>query len=224
MKTKERLFLVIMILLFALSAGMFYYQNVYKVEEAEKNKVLVLMAKKNINIGAELNDKNVGWIKISKDSVSPNYITKDKETEVQGKKVTEKILEGELINKNRLSKEVQSGNRINKYTIDIAPNFSSEIAEGDLIRVFVQIVDKDDNNKIYNRLVFDKKEVLEVISKEEGIAGSNQFNSLKVEVSDKEAIYYYNAKQRGSIVVLKYKEDALTSDYQIPIIDINEQE
>lgn len=42
---------------------------------------------------------------------------------------------------------------------------------------------------------------------------------LKVRVTDKEALAYYNAKEKGQIIVLKY-EDVANSDIEIPKLKI----
>lgn len=218
MKIKEKGFLLIMVMLFLLTLGMFYYQNFYKSNEIENNKMDVLIATKDINDGLSLTEKNVGWKKIDKDLITPNYITKENNGNIGDMKVSSKILEGEIININRLLAEKETKDKINKYSIDIVPNHSSNIEPGDLIRVYVQIVDEE---KIYNRLVFEKKEVLEVIRQEDGL-NTSKFNDIKVEVSDKESISYYNAKQRGNIIVLKYENNTNLSDHKIPFIDIKE--
>lgn len=216
MKVKERLFLLIMIVLFLLSAGMFYYHNIYTTNQLNKNKTHALVATKDINIGSSLNSNNMEWVELDKDILKEeNMISED---DIKSLKVSEKIFKGELISKNRLKQSDEQVSSFNTYTINLDPDFSSEISNGDLIRVYVQKVDKD--GVIENELVFEKKETLEVISENEGTVVRNSNRNIKIEVTDKEAISYYNAKQMGSIIVLKYKDVTSESDYSLPLIDI----
>lgn len=212
-KTKEKIILGIMIVLFIVSAGMFYYHNIHTNIQADKSKVPVLVATKDIELGMKLTQNNIKWDKIDKKDMIPDYGIN--EEELTSMVVSSKIYENEIINKKRLGKKKDEKEDLhNTYTINLSPDFSSKIEAGDLIRVYVQSVDKEGN--IENRLVFDKKEVLKVLEPQvkESVEG------LKVEVTDKDAISYYNAKEAGKIIILKYKDVLSKSDYDIPMIDI----
>lgn len=219
MKFKEKFFLLIMIVLFLLSVGMFYYHNIYTTNQLNKNKVNALVATKDINIGSTLNSSNMKWTRVDKDVLLPE--NKISEEEIKNSKVSEKIFKGELINKNRLEGGSEDDKGFNTYTINLNPDFSSDVVSGDLIRVYVQMVDSKEG-LIENQLVFDKKEVLSIVDNEEEIVVKKEFNDIKIEVTDKEAISYYNARELGSIIVLKYKDVATESDYELPLIDITQ--
>lgn len=214
MKTKERVILGIMISLFVSSAGMFYYHNFYTNIQANKSKVPVLVATKDIEKGLKLTKNNVKWVKMDKGNKNADYqIT---EQDLKTMVTSSKIYENEIINKKRLGKtNADEENSYSTYIINLNPDFSSEIKPGDLIRVYVQSVDKDGN--IDNKLVFNSKEVLEVAEPE---AKSN-IKTLKIEATDKDAVSYYNAKQMGKIIALKYKDVLSKSDLEIPVIDLS---
>lgn len=220
MNSREKTILIVMILLFTLSVFMFYYQNIYKTNLLEQNKVEVLIAKSDIEKNTELNKENIQWIKIDK-----NLATKDnvfKKDDVLGKKISEKIFEGEFINKKRI-KQDENKERYNfdTYVIDINPDFATTLNNGDLVKVYVQTIEKvdKDTERINNLLVFDKKEIVEIVK--DGEQNNNQTN-FKIKVTDKEALAYYNAKKIGTVIAMKYEADMDKPDYKIPIINITE--
>lgn len=223
MKSREKIFLVVMILLFALSVTMFYYQNVYKVKEAEKDMVTVLVAKTDISKNTEINEENTKWVKINKElSSKDNVFEKD---DISKMKVSADIFEGEFINKKRLKNafNAKEDDKFNSYVINLKPDYSSELVEGDLVKVYVQIVEeKDGEKKIKNLLVFDKKEVLEIVGLTENGRVRQGEEQIKIKVTDKEALSYYNARQMGSVIVLKYQNDISKTDLEIPVIEILE--
>lgn len=223
MKSREKIFLVVMILLFALSVTMFYYQNVYKVKEAEKDMVTVLVAKTDISKNTEINEENTKWVKINKElSSKDNVFEKD---DISKMKVSADIFEGEFINKKRLKNafNAKENDKFNSYVINLKPDYSSELVEGDLVKVYVQIVEeKDGEKKIKNLLVFDKKEVLEIVGLTENGRVRQGEEQIKIKVTDKEALSYYNARQMGSVIVLKYQNDISKTDLEIPVIEILE--
>ena len=223
MKSREKIFLVVMILLFALSVTMFYYQNVYKVKEAEKDMVTVLVAKTDISKNTEINEENTKWVKINKElSSKDNVFEKD---DISKMKVSADIFEGEFINKKRLKNafNAKEDDKFNSYVINLKPDYSSELVEGDLVKVYVQIVEeKDGEKKIKNLLVFDKKEVLEIVGLTENGRVRQGEEQIKIKVTDKEALSYYNARQMGSVIVLKYENDINKTDLDIPVIEILE--
>lgn len=219
MKFRERILLIIMIIVFITSLGMFYYQNIYTSNQVDKSKIEALVAVTDINIGTSINEKNTKLIKVDKDLLSPKNVIKKEE--VLGMNVTNKILAGELINKDRLTKEKKVKDNINTYLIELNPDYRSEVSNGDLIRAYVQIVDKEGN--ISNKLIFDKKEIIKISTAEgtNALALKQSSGGILIEATDKEAISYYNAKQKGKVVVLKYKEPAEKSDYVLPFLEIS---
>lgn len=223
MKSREKFFLIVMVLLFALSVTMFYYQNVYKAKVAEKDMVTVLVAKTDIAKNSELNEENTEWVKINKEMSTEDNVFKKED--ISKMKASTDIYKGEFISKKRLkdiSAKVED-DMFNSYIININPDYSPKLTEGDLIKVYVQIVEeKDDVKNIKNLSVFDKKEVLEVAGfEEDGRAGQGK-KLIKIKVTDKEALSYYNAEQLGNVVVLKYENDINKTDFNIPVIEISQ--
>jgi len=220
MKFKEKNILLLMVLFFVLSTIMFCYQNVYKTKKADGNMISVLVARNNIDKNSKINEKNTKWIKIPQ-NIAKDIITESnilKADDIPESKVSKEILKGQFILKEMFENNIKNDTPINTYTIDLIPDFSSKLKTGDLIKVYVQVIKKDgEENKTNNLLVFDKKEIL-------GITGGNETdekeNKIKVEVTDKEALSYYNAKQIGKIIVLKYENDVNKTDCSIPIIGI----
>lgn len=204
------------VVLFIVSVGMFFYQKNTTQNLIKNNQIEVLIATKEINSGSSLNEENVGWKAVDKDLVSENNITKNSKVEDKGVRL--KILKGDFVNVERLEKGDSQVNKVNRYYIDIVPDFSLDLAKGDLIKVYTQIVDKD--GEINNRLVFNKKEILAIVKSEDSYNGNT--STLKVEVTDKDSLLYYNAKQQGKIIVLKYSEDINNPDVNIPYIKVNE--
>ena len=207
---------VFSISLFLLTLGMFLYQKNSSINLIKENQTEILVATKDINGRTNINEENVGWKMVDKSLISENNITR--ESKLEKEKVKSTILEGEFINIKKLEKSSGSENEVDNYYIDIVPDFSSNLLKGDLIKVYVQIVDK--NGDINNRLVFTEKEVLEVINNEETYG--NQQKTIKLEATDIESLKYYNAKQKGNIIVLKYLENVNNPDIKIPFININE--
>lgn len=212
MRTKDTVFLIIMILLFAITAGMFYYQNFYLKNELEKNKVPILIATKDIFPGTTIDKNNTKQLKIDKSILNRNILTrKDK---IKDPIAKEKILKGEFVSKKRVKSKNDKSKKQSTYVINLNPDFSSDVKKGDFIRVYLQIANKD-STEVKNYLVYNRKEVLNVI-KDDDI---RDVGKLKVRVTDKEALAYYNAKEKGQIIVLKY-EDVANSDIEIPKLKI----
>ena len=223
MKSREKIVLTVMVLLFLLSVSMFYYQNVYKVKELEKDMVQVLVAKEDISKNSELSEENTEWVKIDKKvSTEDNVFKKDNISEFR---TSTEIYKGEFISKKRLkdvSKKIED-DEFNSYIINLNPDYTPELNEGDLIKVYAQVIEeKDGKEEIKNLLIFDKKEILGITGFAEDGRSKQGEGQIKIKVTDKEALSYYNAKQMGSIIVLKYENDLNKTDLEIPVIEISQ--
>lgn len=97
MKSREKIVLTVMVLLFLLSVSMFYYQNVYKVKELEKDMVQVLVAKEDISKNSELNEENTEWVKINKEMATEDNVFKKED--ISKMKASTDIYKGEFISK-----------------------------------------------------------------------------------------------------------------------------
>lgn len=217
MRLKEKVILIIIITLFLLSLSMFYYQNVYKVNKLELSKKEVLIATKDIEKNTKITEENTNWINVSPDLISDYNVLKD--DEIIGKKTSEKILEGEYVNKRKIQVENEKTYDFNTYIIEIYPDYVTDLENGDLVKVYVQVKEKIDREteKISNLLIFDKKEIVEIQRDEEGVP-----SKIRIRVTDKEALSYYNGKATGTIIALKYEANVDNSDYEIPVIDISQ--
>lgn len=218
MKIKEKIVLFLIFLLFCASVFMFYYQNFYKPSLVEQNKVDILIAREDIGKNTELNEENVGWIRVDQGAVTVNNITKVEDA--IGKKSSEKIFEGEFLNRNRIQSEDEEEYVFDTYTIDIAPDYATDLQNGDLIKVYVQTIEKteDRQEEIKNFLVFDKKEIVEINKNEQ----TGEVINIKIRTTDKDSLSYYNAKAMGTVIALKYEADMNNSDYRIPVINIRD--
>lgn len=214
MKKKEKFVLTSMGMLFAISSGFFYYTNFYTDKIAERNKGPVLVATRDISKGASLNEENTEIKRIDTEEISQNYIQNfDDITELVA---TADIYQDEKINSRRVSSKLEEKG-YNLYKINLKPDFSSKLNKGDLIKVYVQFTDSDGN--ISNKLVFDKKEVLEILE----LDPRTNLHSFSIEATDKESISYHNSKEMGKIIVLKYTETSQVPDIDMPLVDISEK-
>lgn len=218
MKVKEKMVLFLIFLLFSLSVFMFYYQNFYRPNLIEMNKAHILIAKEDIDKNTELNEKNMEWIKIDEEILNADYVVKIEEA--IGKKTSEKMFKGEFINKQRIQGDEEEKFAFDTYTIDIVPDFSTDLKNGDLVKVYVQTVEitEDKKQDINNLLVFDKKEIIEVQRSEQ----TGEIIRIKIRATDKDSISYFNAKIMGSVIALKYEGIMDNPDFNIPIININQ--
>ena len=215
MKVRERLVLLLVVVLFASSLGMFYYQNFYKPSLVEQAMVEVLVAMDDIERNMIIDEKNTEWYKVDESIVTPYNVLK--EDEMMGEIASQKIFRGEFISKKRIMTEEDKKFDYDTYAIEIEPDYTTNLNNGDLVRLYVQVVDKDDdkNETITNLLVFDKKEIIDV----KGIDGEKP-SLIKVNVTDKEALSYYNAKHLGTVIALKYEAEMDRRDFNIPKIQV----
>lgn len=205
MRKKDKLFMLLLVVTFVITAGMFYYQNFYLEQKAEENKVTVLVAKKDIPEGTLFTTENVGAIKMDKEFVLPNYITSFEE--LQGKKANSDLLQNELITKGRVDQNT-GGSKL--FSVSVKGEFNSTIAKGDAIRVYVQ----KENGEVLE--LFNKKEVQQVNFKKNASGKeTSTIESLDVLMSDKEAIDYFHAQKEGTILVVKYND--LTENNQTAV-------
>lgn len=211
MRKKEKFFMGLLVITFLATAGMFYYQNVYLDQQAESNKVTVLVAKRNIPEGSSFTADNVGAIKIDKEFVLPTHVTSFEQ--LKGKKANSDLLQNELITTPRIDQE-SDGTKM--FTVSLKAEVSSNIAQGDAVRVYVQMM----NGDVYE--LFHKKEVKKVNMKKNASGKeTNVPESLDVLLSDKEAVNYFNAQKAGTILVVKYNDLTEKDQVVIPKFDSN---
>lgn len=217
MKLKEKICIGIMAIVFCSTAGMFYVQTVQIPEKIEKNKQMVLVATEDILPNTTISTDDLGWKKIDSAMIDENYTLKQEEA--IGKKVTEKIYEGEFINKKRLVSSEDDSSKKSTYLIDIVPDYSSDIQQGDLIKVYLLKKNKD-ATEVEHLLVLGQKEV--VVSREESSMSKNE-KYITVEVTDEEALKYYQAREQGVVIALRYTDEINSSDIEVPEIKLSNE-
>ncbi|ADO59464.1 LysM peptidoglycan-binding domain-containing protein [Paenibacillus polymyxa] len=216
MRGKNKLLLTVLLITFVATSGMFYYQNVYAPKQDEKNKVFVLVAKKDISEGAAFTPDNIGAIKMDKNMVLPNFITNF--DEMKGKTASTDLFSNEIVTK-RQTTGVSDGSKKFKLGIEAA-NMPTSIKNGDAVRVFVQTTI---GNKIFE--IFDKKEVVNVNFKKSASGQESQLvESVDLLVSDKEAVTYFDAQKAGSIFIVRFNNLTEKDTVITPKYDMNSDE
>ncbi|MBP1308696.1 hypothetical protein JOD82_001716 [Paenibacillus sp. 1182] len=216
MRGKNKLLLTVLLITFVATSGMFYYQNVYAPKQDERNKVFVLVAKKDISEGAAFTTENIGAIKMDKNMVLPNYITTFED--MKGKSASADIFSNEIVTK-RQTTGVSDGSKKFKLGLE-AVNMPTSIKSGDAVRVFVQTTI---GNKIFE--IFDKKEVVNVNFKKSASGAESQLvESVDLLVSDKEAVTYFDAQKAGSIFIVRFNNLTEKDTVITPKYDMNSDE
>lgn len=221
MRTKEKMTLLLLILIFIATVGMFFYQNVVVKNQIEANKVSVIIAKKDITAGSEINEKNTGVMKIEKSAVFPDSLTVKDFKSIEGKKAASDILQNEIINRKRIS-DTQGEDK--QFSINVTPTYSSTLTDNDNIRVYVQIFDKKTKETSLFQL-FDKKQIIGINQKKDSSGKvSAVIDSLQILASDEEALNYFNAMKLGDIIVLKYNDITEADKLKVPQFKIDSPE
>lgn len=212
MNKKEKGMLVIMVLLFVLSAGIYGYDKLNPTQVVTVNdEVEVLLALTDIGQNEPIDESATAWVKIDRKYLTDKFITR--ETVIDGKVVTTAIFKDEYITTDRIGEETVSKNSM--YEVSVQPAFASTIKNGDLVRAYVQIVNKE-KNQIVSYLLFDKKvvsgiPVIDPTLPEQNKSKFVDFISLKL--TAEESLRYYGASQVGNVIVIKY--DSLVSEKEV---------
>lgn len=214
MRTNDRIILVLLLIVFLITAGMFYYQNFYSKMIEERNQVTVYVAIKDIPAGGEINPNNIGALKIDKDKVFPTYVTNIED--INGKKAKSDILKDEIININKVDDD-KIQNRM--FSVKMKANYMSDIQKGDNIRVYVEIFDKK-LKKVSTFLLFDKKEIKSLYEKTDR-QGKTTIEAFEIHCSDEESVNYYNAIKVGEIIALKFNDISEKDKLDVPKFEIN---
>lgn len=216
MRSKEKLVLFLLFFVFLLTAGMFFYQNVYLKQQNETNQVPVYVALHDIPKGATLSEENVGMMKLEKQKVLPTYITNFDDLVDQVAK--SEILKNEIITTGRISKD---GKGDETFKVLVKPNNKLIVNKGDVVNVYVQVKerDKEEKNKInyvtYHLL--SNKAVAEVEFKKNssGKVQEGNIEGVILHLSEKDALNVHIAsfmkELDAQIIVLPY-QDLLAND------------
>lgn len=202
---------LILIVVFLITCGMFFYQNFYAKKILEANQVTAYVATKDIYEGGEINATNIGAIKIDKNKAFSSYAL-DVDA-IIGKKAKSTILKDEIININRIADD-DSKLSNEMFSVKLKANYMSNIKKGDNIRVCVAIYDKK-QNKTTTLNLFTIKEVKDVYYAKKNNSGAEAIESFEIHCSDEEAVNYYNAIKVGEIIALKFND--ITEENQMPL-------
>jgi LysM repeat protein len=216
MRGKNKVMLTALLITFVATTGMFYYQNVYSPKQDESKKITVLVAKKDIAEGSAFTTDNIGGIKIDKNMVLPNHITKF--DDLKGKSSNSDILSNEIVTKPRIN-GVSDGTK--QFSLGIeAKNLPTSIKNGDYVRVYVQTTV---GNKIYE--LFEKKEVVSInLKKSSSGKDSTAIESVDLLLSDKETVSYFDAQKAGNILMVRYNDLTENDTVDIPKYDMRSEE
>ena len=190
--------MAILLVLFIGVAGMFYYQNFHLVGLEKKNKVTVLVAKKDIPVGTSFTTDNTGLLKVDKESVLDTYVTDF--SKLEGLSAQTTVYKNEIINDKRIESD-KAGKT--KYNLSIKPsNQITGLEEGDTVRIFVK---PRSMSQLFE--VIEVKDVEKVITK---VSGSGKetgiIENINLLASDAELELYERAVSVGDIVVIAYND------------------
>lgn len=189
MKSKN-IYLSGMIGTLVIGGGLFAYQNVYLAKQNPEQ--VIYVAKEDIPAESEIKEDMLKAISIPSDGVLPIYVTDKKE--IVGKRLVGGLLKDEPLSKSRLTTEKDLENQL-----ELKIDYDNEIplTTGDYINVYVIL--ENNGGEISVQKLFERKMVTVVTDSTK--EGTTSFNSLKV--TEKEALDYYNAREKGKLVVVK---------------------
>lgn len=199
---KYKLTISLVVVLILLAGGLFVFDNFYLAEQQRANLVNIYVAKDDVQAYTKVTEEMFREISIHQDSVLPVYVTNFEE--IKGKELLGAILKNEPLTTVRLTdgKERKDG----EFSLKIESDFMGDVKQDDLIRVYVQITDKNTlKNEV--KLLFDTKKIRKmttpdniILQGQQGIKIANiHINATEAELKD-----YYIAKSIGTIIVAKY--------------------
>ena len=216
MRIKNSTMVVILLTVFVITCGMFFYQNFYLKNQLESSGIIVYVAKQDILAGDEFGPENIGAIKTNK--IPNNYIL-DFNDDLRGKTAKTNIYKNEAINRERISLENKNTDAM--FNIKIKASQASDFKKNDIARFYVQIYDKKDK-KISIFELFDKR-IMDISTTTNQSKGTS-IDGFFVLVSDEEAINYYNATKIGEIIALKFNDIEEENKMKIAKFDISSPE
>lgn len=189
MKSKN-IYLTGMIGSLAIGGGLFVYQNVYLAKQNPEQ--VIYVAKEDIPAESEIKEDMLKAVSIPSDGVLPIYVTDKKE--IVGKRLLGGLLKDEPLSKSRLTTEEDLENQL-----ELKIDYDNEVplTTGDYINVYVILT--NNGGEISVQKLFERKMVTVVTNTTKD--STTSFNSLKV--TEKEALDYYNAREKGKLVVVK---------------------
>lgn len=204
---------VTMSVLACISGGLFVYQNFFLNKNNENT--VIYLAKEDIPSMTAVTNEMFKAVSLPKNGVLPNYVTNI--NEIVGKELRGGLLMDEPLTKSRLISNID-----NKYDLEmkLESDINLPIKDNEYVNVYVIL--KDSQGKIEVRKIFDTKQVAMISQGSAETGDSQQYFTIKV--TEDELRNYYDAKERGKIIIAKNtsldaKEDITDKKY-----DPNSQE
>lgn len=194
-----------MIGLTTFSAGLFAYDNFFLNEEITRE--VVYVANRDITANTTLTKDMFKKVEVSSDSVLKGYVTDI--SQINGKKLIGGLLKEEVLTSMRLAEDKDL---VHNLEVKIEVDGSSiDVEDNDYYNLYVIL---NVNGEIKIQKVFDMKQFHVVASTNgEGTAT----NVLTMKATEEEVLKYYDAKEKGKLVVAKNRtidgESEVIADY-----------
>lgn len=214
MKSKKINKIVItMGVLACVSGGLFAYQNFYLTKNNENE--IIYLAKGDIPAMTSVTSEMFKPVSVPKNGVLPGYVTNI--NEIVGKELRGGLLADEPLSKSRLIT-----NKDSKFDLEIKleSDISVPIKNNEYVNVYVIL--KDSQGKVEVRKVFDTKQIQVA-----GVGASATDISetiISVKVTEDELTSYYDARERGKVIIAKNNSLDAKTDITDKKYDPNSQE
>lgn len=190
--------------LMLISGGMFAYENVYKVKQAEENKVTIYVAKEDVQAHTKVTADMFKPLDIDNTSVLGGYVLDL--NSVVGKELKGGLLKGEPLTAQRLQDAGDLNN--GELVLKILPDSVGDVLPNDNVKVYVQLQNSDTGEITIKELFANKKVIGQQLA-ESALLATNQekaTDSFNIYATEAEVKDYYVAKQSGSIIVVKIND------------------
>lgn len=200
MKRESKTTILTILGLVLLSVGLWSYQTFVVPKQEAELYTSVYVASADIPTDAVIKEEMLGTVRVNEDSIVPGAITNS--NEIVGKRAIAGILEGELIQENRLSDLlIDQGDLF----VRVEPDFHVDIYDGDHVRVFVQ----EPSGSL--ELLFERKEVYSV-QRVTNLLDGESAAGFYLLLDEQEVENYYQAKQNGAVILTRIKPEATDED------------
>lgn len=234
-KKRQRNLNLTLIGLATASIGMFTYSNVYLPNFAPDKTVNVYVAARDIPAHVKLEKEMFKTIKVDEDSYISGSITNL--SQIEGKQLSGKLEQGELLSQERIAVDEQSDGPL---IAELSIPTTIPLQNNDTIRVYVQYVE---NGKVSVEELFHAKKVIarnqvggsdisigEKVEKAatEAVSASGEGSVVYVRVTDQEAMDYQEAINTGTLYAVKVAdvedEETLSSGSQTSEHQVKEKQ
>lgn len=188
---KTKPILILIFVLTFLSVSMFVYQNFILPKHQKEQMLPIYIANKDIPPYSEVKKEDFDEVYADRKWILSTAITDFNKT--TGKKLKGGLLKGELLTEVRLTDKNINENEI--FITEIVPDYYVKAKEGDIVKVYVSLIDRN-TDKVTVKLLFDNKKVL-------SINDNDKNNKIYLKLTEDEVRNYYTAKEVGKIIVVK---------------------